>query len=73
MAAPPPIASVNLRRSVAVLGFKNLAARDDKAWLSTALSELLSTELAMGGAIRTIPGEAIAQMKTSLALAEADS
>ena len=69
----PPTASVNVRRAVAVLGFKNLAARDDKAWLSTALSELLSTELAAGGEIRTIPGEAIAQMKTSLALAEADS
>ena len=61
------------RRSVAVLGFKNLSGRSDTAWLSTALSEMLSTELTAGGKLRTIPGESVAQTKISLSLPEADS
>ena len=61
------------RRSVAVLGFRNLSARADTAWLSTALSEMLTTELSAGGKLRTIPGESVAQTKINLSLAEADS
>ncbi|HTW30928.1 MAG TPA: protein kinase, partial [Candidatus Sulfotelmatobacter sp.] len=61
------------RRSVAVLGFKNLSANPDKSWLSTAISEMLTTELGEGDQLRTIPGESIAQMKASLALPDADS
>jgi serine/threonine protein kinase/tetratricopeptide (TPR) repeat protein len=61
------------RRSVAVLGFKNLSARADTAWLSTALSEMLTTELSAGGKLRTIPGESVAQTKINLSLPEADS
>ncbi len=61
------------RRSVAVLGFQNLAGKTEDAWLSTALSEMLTTELAQGDQLRTIPGESVAQMKHSLALADADS
>jgi len=65
--------AVNRRRSVAVLGFKNLSSNSEKAWLSTALSEMLTTELNQGNQLRTIPGESIAQMKMSLALPDADS
>ena len=65
----PPIRA---RRSVAVLGFKNLSGRQDEAWLSTALSEMLTTELAAGGKLRTIPGEDVAQMKIDLSLPDAD-
>ncbi len=61
------------RRSVAVLGFKNLAGRADEAWLSTALSEMLTTELGQGDQLRTISGESIALMKRSLSLPETDS
>ena len=61
------------RPSVAVLGFKNLSGRADLAWLSTALSEMLTTELAAGEQLRTAPGESVAQMKVSLALPDADS
>ncbi len=43
---PPPIAA---RPAVAVLGFRNLAGREDVQWLSTALSEMLTTELGGGG------------------------
>jgi eukaryotic-like serine/threonine-protein kinase len=66
-------AAVKARRSVAVLGFKNLSRRADLAWLSTALSEMLTTELAAGGKLRLIPGENVVQMKISLSLPEADS
>lgn len=61
------------RRSVAVLGFKNLSDRQDTAWLSTALSEMLTTELGAGEQLRTIPGETVARMKTDLALTDMNS
>ncbi len=65
--------SITARRSVAVLGFKNLSARPDVAWLSTALSEMLNTELAAGEKLRMIPGENVVRMKIDLSLSDADS
>ena len=65
--------TIKARRSVAVLGFKNLSGKPDEAWISTALAEMLSTELAAGEQVRTIPGENIARMKVDLALADTDS
>lgn len=41
--------------------------------MSVALAEMLSTELAAGGKLRTIPGENVARMKIELALADAES
>ncbi len=70
--APVPTA-VNARRAVAVLGFKNLSGQPAVAWLSTALAEMLTTELAAGEQLRTIPGENIARMKSDLDLDDADS
>ena len=61
-------AEVTSRRSVAVLGFKDLAGRQETRWLSTALAEMLTMELAAGERLRTIPGENIARMKMELAL-----
>ena len=61
------------RRSVAVLGFKNLSARPDSVWLSTALAEMLTTELSAGGKLRMIPGEDVAQTRVNLSLPEMDS
>jgi len=61
------------RRSIAVLGFKNLSGNPEKSWLSTALSELMTTELSQGDELRTIPGESVAQMRMSLAIPDADS
>ena len=75
-AAVAPVNVVNAarpRRSVAVLGFKNVSGRSDDAWLSTALSEMMTTELAAGEQLRTVPGENVARMKISLALPEAES
>jgi eukaryotic-like serine/threonine-protein kinase len=60
-------------RTVAVLGFKNLSGDTTKSWLSTALSEMLNTELSEGGQLRTVSGESVAQMKLNLALPEAES
>ena len=61
------------RRSVAVLGFKNLSGNPDAAWLSTALSEMLSTELAAGEKLRTVSGENVSRMKRDLALTDSGS
>jgi tetratricopeptide (TPR) repeat protein/tRNA A-37 threonylcarbamoyl transferase component Bud32 len=66
-------ASVSVRRSVAVLGFKNLSGKSDEAWLATALSEMLNTELAAGEKLRTISGEDVAHTKNDLSLSDTDS
>ena len=70
--AASPMA-IKARKSVAVLGFKNLSGKADEAWISTALAEMLTTELAAGEQMRTIPGENIARMKQDLSLGDADS
>lgn len=62
-----------LRQSVAVLGFKNLSGDAQEAWLSTALSDWLMTELTAGEQVRTIPAESVARMKMELALPDLDS
>jgi TolB-like protein len=62
-----------MRPTVAVLGFRNLAGRTDTDWLSAALAEMLSAELATGTELRAIPGETIYRMKADLELADADS
>ncbi|HMI51664.1 MAG TPA: tetratricopeptide repeat protein [Candidatus Saccharimonadales bacterium] len=68
-----PFGPVRLRRSVAVMGFKNLSGHAEAAWVATALSEMMTTELGAGEELRTVPGEQVARMKLSLALPEADS
>lgn len=61
------------QRSVAVMGFRNLSGQEDVAWLSTALSEMLGTELAIGDRLRIISGEDVARMKADLALSDQES
>jgi len=56
-----PMSAIKARRSVAVLAFDNLSGRDDTRWLSTALGEMLTTELAAGEKLRTVPGETVAR------------
>jgi len=65
--------NVRARRSVAILGFKNLSDRHDTAWLSTALSEILTTNLAAGEELRLIPNEVVARSKIDLDLSDAES
>lgn len=65
--------SVNLRRSVAVLGFRNLSPDAREGWLSTAFSDWLTTELSAGEQLRTLPAENIARMKMEIPLEDLDS
>lgn len=68
---PPGSGSQSVaRRVVAVLAPRNLMARAELSWLSTALAELLSAELAMGEQLRLLPGEAVVQMRRDLLLPE---
>src|SRR5579885_3178672 len=48
------------RQSVAVIGLQNLSGKEDEAWISTALSELVSADLAGGQQLRLIAGENVA-------------
>jgi len=64
---------LNRRRTVAVLNFKNATSRPETAWLSTAIPEMLTTELAAGEKVRTITGEQVAQMKINLSLPDSDT
>lgn len=61
------------RHSVAILGFKNLSDRSDTKWVSTALSEMLATELAAGEKLRTVPGETVARMKIDLGFPDTEN
>ena len=64
---------VHLRRSVAVLGFRNLPGREEDNWLSSAFCEMLNTELAAGGGLRMVSGEDVARAKGELPPADEDS
>jgi DNA-binding winged helix-turn-helix (wHTH) protein/Tfp pilus assembly protein PilF/TolB-like protein len=72
-AASLTVAPTPARRSIAVLGFRNLSGRPEEAWLSTALAEMLSTELEAGEKLRLVSGEDVARTKLDLPLANADS
>ncbi|MGD0297666.1 MAG: protein kinase [Bryobacteraceae bacterium] len=63
---------VRARPSVAVLGFKNLSGRADAAWISTALSEMLTAQLGAGEELRTIAGDTVSQTKIDLGLLGAE-
>jgi len=61
------------RKSVAVLAFQNSTKRDEVQWLSTALPQMLATELSAGEKLRIIPAENVARMERDLSLAETDT
>jgi len=71
--SPSQVSSIHRRRSVAVLGFKNASRRAEAAWLSTGLSEMLSTELGTGETVRTVSEENVSRAKLDLSLSDADS
>lgn len=54
------------RRSVAVLGFKNLTGQPDADWLATALTEMLATEMARGEALRSVASDNVARVRQEL-------
>ena len=61
------------RQSIAVLRFKNLSNRSDANWLSTALSEMFTTELAAGGQLRTIRLENVSRLKSDFAVNDSEN
>jgi DNA-binding winged helix-turn-helix (wHTH) protein/tetratricopeptide (TPR) repeat protein len=64
---------VHVRRSVAVMGFRNLPGRPEDNWLSPAFAEMLSTELAADSDLRMVSGEDVARAKRELPLTDEDS
>jgi len=64
---------LRIRRSVAVLGFRNLPGHPEDNWLSPAFAEMLNTELAANGTLRMVPGEDVARVKRELPLPDEDS
>jgi tetratricopeptide (TPR) repeat protein len=66
----PPIRA---RKSVAVLGLQNLGGRPERAWLGTALGEMLAAELAAGGELRVVPRESVVRATRELTLPEASA
>jgi DNA-binding winged helix-turn-helix (wHTH) protein/tetratricopeptide (TPR) repeat protein len=59
------------RAAVAILGFNNMSGNPEQAWLTTALTEMLTTELSTGGRVRLISGENITRARAALSLPEA--
>ncbi len=66
-------AQVQMRKSVAVLGFHSLSDRPEDAWLSTALAEMLSTELAAGEQLRMVSGEDVANLRVTSPWSQTDT
>ena len=73
---PPPTVveqPIKMRPSLAVLPFRNLSGRSETEWIATALPDMLTTELAVGEKLRTVPGENIARAAADLSLSGKDT
>lgn len=57
-----------LRRSVAIVGFKDLSAKKNTAWIAPALSEMLYTEISASNKLRAIPNGDMARTMLELGL-----
>jgi DNA-binding winged helix-turn-helix (wHTH) protein/tetratricopeptide (TPR) repeat protein/TolB-like protein len=66
-------AAVPLRETLAVLGFQNVSGRAEDAWLATAFSEMLRTELAGGEKLRLVSGEDVANLRLSAPWSQSSS
>jgi len=62
---------VATRRGIAVLSLRNASGRPESAWISTALAEMLTTELANGKGLRAVPGNVTSRVQADLGLGEA--
>jgi eukaryotic-like serine/threonine-protein kinase len=65
---PAPTQPLNARPSAAVLPLRNLSGQADTDWVSTALPDMLTAELAAGEKVRAVPGENIARAMADLGL-----
>lgn len=57
----------DLHPVVAVIDIANASNRDDDAWLSTALAEMITEDLAANEGLQTIPTEQVDQLRRDLA------
>lgn len=57
------------RKSVAVLRIRDLSKNSSEAWLQTALSEMLTSELASGGKLHAIPAEDVVRWRSDVGTA----
>jgi len=57
------------RKSVAVLRIRDLSKSSSEAWLQTALSEMLTSELASGGKLHAVPAEDVVRWRSDLGAA----
>lgn len=68
--APAPVAvpapEMTARPSVAVLHLRNLSERASDDWLSSAMAEMLTTELAGDGQLRVLPADRVARAQVDL-------
>ena len=70
--SPTPAAAVQgattlaPRPSVAVAGFTNLSGRVEDRWLSTAMAEMLTSELAGNGQVRVVPADLVTRAMRDL-------
>ncbi len=76
--APPAVdagatTAVNVRPTLAVMGFHNLSTDHEQDWLGTALAEMLTTELSTGSRVRIVSGEDVARVRQSLGLSSGSS
>jgi len=71
--SPARVSPVQIRKSIAVLGFHSLSGRAEDTWLATALSEMLSTEMAGGERLRLVSGEEVANLRIASPWLQTDS
>ncbi|HUK33722.1 MAG TPA: serine/threonine-protein kinase, partial [Vicinamibacterales bacterium] len=69
--APVQAAQSVSRPSLAVVGFRNLSARSVDGWMSIAIAEMLTTELAGDGQLRVLSSERVSRVQTDLKSASA--
>lgn len=62
-------AGLQVRASIAVLGFRDLSLQNETSWISAAVSELMNIDLGAEQRLRTVPIENVARMRTELSLA----
>ena len=55
-----------MRKSIAVLHIRDLSKAGSEAWLQTALSEMLTSELASSGKLHAIPAEDVARWRSDV-------
>jgi class 3 adenylate cyclase/tetratricopeptide (TPR) repeat protein len=63
---PPAAPFAKPRVAIAVMGFQNISAHPEEDWISTSLSEELTTELAVSQKLRTVSGEEVSAARSDL-------